>query len=324
MANSYDKKIPASVEYAGYYTDDISIVIYSKERTIFDLFDNSHIICLIDSNNKVLCEYPIEKNRYCIGVDIQDNTIVYVCINYCNDKPTLIINFYSIDKSNEIFKIVQLKSLYTDLNNSCGNCSGSFSKTGLGYYNVLWGDLTNNDWVHLVFFNSSGFINQLTYKLEDESDKIVEKIDLLDSDELELTDYYVLNKNKFIYARAMASNLTDSKINLAIFDREGKIIFGQNNIDIKITHGQDTYKEFEAEINDFVFKNNSIYLLVSAFIDVKINVLKVKTHRFDFICDIKNNQVIQMEFVTTHTNIKPSIITIQNQFKIFNKTDFIL
>ena len=78
MANYYNKKIPATVEYVGYYTDNTSLLVYSPEKNLLDMFDTEHILRLVNTENKLLCEYQLEKNRGCIGFNIHDGTIVYV------------------------------------------------------------------------------------------------------------------------------------------------------------------------------------------------------------------------------------------------------
>lgn len=323
MNNLEIQKIP---EYIGHYTDDISVVIYSN-NSIFNCWETNHKIVLISSNdNKKLCELKIEECRSCLGFNVYDNNIVYVCNKYHDNEPVLCINFYTIIKldnsvdSDDSYKIILTKTLQTALNNSCGNCLGTLSKITNGLYSFLWGDFSNNSFGNLVLFNNIGFINQESYAHS--KFDYVKKIDVRDTDELELYNYYIINSNKFFYSRALGSS--NAKIYLAIFDRDENLLFGQNDFDIGISHGYDINNEFETSINDFLNLNDTLYLLVSVFINIKINVLNVKPYRFDFICDLINNNIFNFSHVTENIEIKPSLIIKNNEPKIFNKTNTIL
>jgi hypothetical protein len=193
-----DKKMESDIDYIGYYTNDLNVVVYTPNELLFNPWDTCHTMALVDSTNNILCKIKLENCRVCLGFNISENSIVYACLQYSDDNLDdnlyVKILFYSIINKTGTYEFIKTNTIKIKTNISCSGATGTLCRVFKNNYYLLWGDFVNETNGYLVLFNNINFINQesLEYVTDTNNNSII-KIPIDLDDPIDLHNYWTVS-----------------------------------------------------------------------------------------------------------------------------------
>ena len=279
-----------TIEYSNYWNDE-NHLIASYSNTMIWLGSRNYTVSLVNNvNNKIVIKYQLPETRVCFGImTCPDNNIfIYVHCNYINDIASIVIEIYNIidnqryenmDSLNPRFhnKINKLREFIIPSNTSCGSTTGVLQRVGNDLFNVIWGDLVNDEYVNLVLFDLNGYQpTQMVKDVEDMND---------------IADYYFITNNNIIQPNVIAINSNKLHIHLRSI-KTNRIIIIQE-VELPYTHRYDV-AEVESSILEFDIYNKHTLCLIRVKLENKVDVLHIENYELDILMDIHTNSIISI------------------------------
>ena len=262
-----------TLEYSNYWNDE-NHLIASYSNTM--LRSRNYTVSLVNNvNNKIVIKYQLPETRVCFGImTCPDNNIfIYVHCNYINDIASIVIEIYNIIDN----KINKLREFIIPSNTSCGSTTGVLQRVGNELFNVIWGDLVNDEYVNLVLFDLNGYQpTQMVKDVEDMND---------------IADYYFITNKNIIQPNVIAINSNKLHIHLRSI-KTNRIIIIQEVV-LPYTHKYDV-AEVESSILEFDIYNKHTLCLIRVKLENKVDVLHLENYELDILMDIHTNSIISI------------------------------
>ena len=155
--------------------------------------------------------------------------------------------------------------------------TGVLQRVGTDLFNVIWGDLVNDEYVNLVLFDLNGYQpTQMVKDVEDMND---------------IADYYFITNNNIIQSNVIAINSNKLHIHIRSV-KTGRIIIIQD-VELPYTHKYDV-AEVESSILEFDIYNKHTLCLIRVKLEDKIDVLHIENYELDILMDINTNSIISI------------------------------
>lgn len=139
------------------WLNDTNIIIYSKE---LDFWDMKLFISIVDEQFNIINTYDFGVTRQCFGLitNLSEKEIIVVDNKYLNNNPVIHIQYFAIAEYNEENEqteqnkphIVKTNELIIKSKHSCGSTSGKLCYINDQVFNIVYGDLTNNDYINFI------------------------------------------------------------------------------------------------------------------------------------------------------------------------------
>ena len=265
-----------------------------------DPWTNNYKIQLLNDENNILYEICITNKIYYIVYYpiLNKNIFIFCYLEYVNDKPCIIINFYSVT-NNEIIEIQQhqIKIKYT-----LGSLIGKLCIYDENTYYVIFGDIINYNYFSCIKFNIEGYEPEI-------------KINL--NPEVEFEKLYLLHPEYIIFSKTMHNNKT---LQITLFNNDEMNCFSLVNLELDVNEIVDT----DSMIFDFFL----LYCLVRIKVYDRIDILHIKPFFLDVIIHINgiDSTIVDIskpiyfdksKDYNGYFGTKPFILVSNNKIKIF-------
>lgn len=272
---------------------------------------------LFTSESKIIKTFNLDENRgYLDGgiYPILDKELLLFCyLKYDeNGKSSIFIDYYKIDDTD--IKLIKQHKIRNE--NSCGSTEGRvFLYNELCY--VVYGDLTNYDYISCVEFNFDTCFSDQKYKI---------KYD--DSYEPEFKQIYMISKDCILYSKTLGYN--HNKINVGLYNLNDSTCINMTTIELEngLSHdAENEFKSFESIIYDIFTHKNIPYVLIRIKLYNRVDILHIKRYFLDVIFDFVKMDVVDMSRVIYYDTeqdydgyfgIKPYYVIKDDKVTVFN------
>lgn len=242
------------------------------------------------------------------------NLLIIAYVNYIDNVPCLLIDFYNI---NDINKIKQHK---IKINYACSSITGKLSVQTTTSdscdqnINIIFGDLINYNYIEYICFNLETFYSPIRIKYD--YDIYIDQIYLLNDKLIINADIVIINNIVYIKIYNLIKKESDSNTAFSITE------LSLDNIKL-----YDRLCDYN--VYDFFYYNDKIYCLIRLKLNENNNLLYINPFFVDVIINISDNIIHcyneplyydKKNDYEEYFGIKPYYIIKENELKIYRKT----